>query len=475
MSTEWSAAEVAMAMHGKTTGSWIATSVSIDTRTLVPGALFIALKGARDGHEFVLEALKKGAIAAVVSAPVKGVAPEHLVIVADTEIALQQLGHAARARSSAKFIGITGSIGKTGTKEMLAAALAPLGNVYATQGNLNNHLGVPLTLANMPRSIHYAVIEMGMNHAGEISPLSKMARPDVALITTVDAVHLEHFPNVEAIAREKAAIFDGVGKDGVAVLNADNPHYTLLQSEAGKRGLTRLLSFGTGAHAQGEMISYRIEDTHSVIEARVAGTPIRYQLGTIGKHWALASVAVLSIIDCLSGDLPKASAALAYFTEPKGRGRITKLPVKGGYLRLVDDSYNASPASIRGAIEKIAEIRDASEERARTVVVLGDMLELGDRAEDLHVGLMPAIINNQMDLLFAVGKFMARLYESMPEPMRGAYRTTSREIAPEVVKALRPRDLVLVKGSHGSRMDVVVEAIEENARNLKEKGSSDAL
>ena len=472
MKTQWKSQEVMAATGGKTTGTWCATSVSIDTRSVQPGALFVALKDVRDGHDYVAEALKKGAVAVLVDHAVEGVAPELQVIVSDTGVALQQLGAAARARSGAKFIGVTGSVGKTGAKEMLAAALAPLGKVYATHGNLNNHLGVPLTLMNMPVDTQFAVIEMGMNHAGEIAPLSKLAKPHVALITTVDAVHIEHFPNVEAIADEKAAIFAGMEEGGVAVLNMDNTHFARLKNYAEAK-LDRVLSFGSNADAVCRMSNYRIEDNHSVVEASIAGTALAYTLGTIGKHWAVASIAVLGVVDALGGDLAKASAALHDFQEPSGRGKIRELAVKGGHLRLVDDSYNASPISMRGAIEKIAEIRNASSEKLRIVIVLGDMLELGDGAEDLHVGLMPAIINNQMDLVFAAGKFMQKLYDALPETMRGAYRATSRELAPVVVQSLRHRDLVLVKGSHGSRMELLVDAIEENARMIE--GGYDAV
>lgn len=480
MTTRWTTQEILTATGGTCAGDWVATSVSIDTRKITPGALFVALKGEQvDGHRFVADALAKGAVAALVSEPVAGVDAEQLVMVPNVEIALQQLGAAARARSTAKFIGVTGSVGKTGAKEMLATALAPLGKVYATHGNLNNHLGVPLTLANMPRELDFAIIEMGMNHAGEIAPLSLLAQPHVALITTIDAVHLEHFPNIEAIADEKAAIFAGMGEGGVAVLNADNAHFARLKNHAEEAGLDRILSFGT-SDALCQMTSYRIKGTASVIEATVAGTNIRYRLGTIGKHWAVASVAVLAIVDALRGDLAKASAALEHFHEPEGRGRIRELAVKGGRLRLVDDAYNASPVSMRGAITKLAEIRDAEMQEAvqsvaRTVIVLGDMLELGEQSEELHVGLVPAIINNQMDLVFAAGKFMQKMYDSLPESMRGAYRATSRELAPAVVEALRPRDLVLVKGSHGSRMDLVVEAIDQNARMYQKEENADAL
>lgn len=461
MTTQWTTQEIINATHGVSAGDWIATSVSIDTRTLESGALFVALPGSKvDGHEHVVAALEKGAAGALVSKPIAGVDAAKLVVVKDVEKALQALGTAARNRSNAKVIGITGSVGKTGAKEMIAAALRATGSVYATKGNLNNHLGVPLNLANMPLDVEYAVIEMGMNHAGEISPLSHMTRPHVSLITTVDAVHIEFFQSIEAIADEKAAIFEGMEGKGVAVLNADNNQYERLKAYAQARGMDRILSFGTGKNALCRMTKYAIDDTHSVIEATIAGTAISYTVGTIGKHWALMSVAVLGVVDALGADLAKAAAALANFHEPKGRGQIKKLSVKGGNLRLVDDCYNASPVSMKGAIEKIAEMRDASRELVRTVVILGDMLELGEHAEDLHVGLVPTLVNNQMDLVFAAGTFMEKMYHALPETMRGAYKATSRELAPVVVEALRNSDLVLVKGSRGSRMDVVVEAIE---------------
>jgi UDP-N-acetylmuramoyl-tripeptide--D-alanyl-D-alanine ligase len=429
----------------------------------------VALKGAQhDGHDYVAEALRKGAVAALVSREVAGVDAALLVRVEDTEVALQQLGVAARARSRAKFVGITGSVGKTGCKEMLAAALGALGKTAQTRGNLNNHLGVPLTLVNLPPDARYAVIEMGMNHPGEIHRLSDWVRPDVSIITTVEAVHIEFFASVEAIADEKSAIFDGMGGKGVAILNADNPHYSRCARHATARGLDRILSFGTSDTALCRMLTYRIEDFHSEVEAMIAATHLTYRIGTVGKHWALMSVAVLAAVDALGGDLPKAAAALAAFTEPKGRGQICKLAVKGGHLRLIDDSYNASPVSVEAAIGKVAQLRDAAQDPCRTLVVLGDMLELGDHSRDMHVGLVPCLINNQIDLVFAAGGFMRHLYDALPEAMRGSYQPTSAELAPQVVSALKPRDLVLVKGSRGSRMDRVVEAVIEHARQVEE-------
>lgn len=464
MSRIWKAQEIAQATKGKTTGDWSADSVSIDTRTLKKGALFVALKGEKaDGHEYVAEALKKGAAGALVSRAVAGVDAAKLVMVQDVQRALEALGMAARAQSAAKFIGVTGSVGKTGAKEMLGQVLQHLGKTFISHGNFNGQIGVPINLAAIPQSTEYAVMEMGMSQPGEMGRLSQWVKPNVALITTVEAVHLEYFKNIDGIADEKAAVFDGMGGAGIAVLNADNAQYARLKKQAEAKGLDRVLSFGTRPQANCRMLHYKVEDMHSVVEAMIAGTKVEYRIGAIGKHWALMSVAVLAIVDALGGDVAKAAASLQHFTEPKGRGQIKKLAMKGGHLKLIDDSYNASPVSMQGAFEKARDIKNSDKDIARTVVVLGDMLELGEASRELHVGLVPALINNQMDLVFAAGTFMQSLFDALPEAMRGEYRKTSQELAPVVVKALQARDLVLVKGSRGSRMDAVVEAIEENA------------
>lgn len=473
MKTLWNAGAVAAATGGVTQGAWEVRSVSIDTRTVMPGALFVALKGDRmDGHDYVLQALEKGAAGALVSVVPEGMEADdaRLVMVDDTEQALQALGRAARERSKAKFIGITGSVGKTGAKEMLRTALSAVGDVYATTGNLNNHLGVPLTLVNMPVDTRFAIIEMGMNHAREIALLSGWVRPDVSIITTVDAVHIEFFGSVEGIADAKAEIFEGMGGKGVAVLNRDNPQFKRLAKAAEAQGLDRVISFGTHEDAVCRLMHYSITGEQSVVEANIAHTNVAYRLGTVGKHWALMSVAILGVVDALGAELPKAAEALAQFSEPKGRGQIRQLAVHGGHLRLVDDCYNASPVSMEGAFAKIREMKEASEPPVRTVIVLGDMLELGESSQELHVGLIPSIVNNQIDLVFAAGSFMQHLYDALPMALKGDYAPTASALAPKVVKALKARDIVLVKGSRGSRMDTVVGAIEENARKIEQGG-----
>lgn len=461
--TIWTAMEVAGALGVSAEGDWEASGVSIDSRTIKPGEIFVALDGDRfDGHAYVAEAFKAGAAAAIVSKEVLGV-DGPMLLVPDTQVALQTLGVAARDRSDATFIGVTGSVGKTGCKDMLRQVLAPHGRVMVTKGNLNNHLGVPLTLANLPRELDFAVIEMGMNHAGEIALLSHWVNPHVSIITTVDAVHIENFDSVEGIADAKSEIFSGMRDGGIAVLNADNPHLPRMQAHAEQSDLDRIMLFGTSDEAQCQLREYRVEGLNSLVDATISGTRIKFRIGAIGKHWGMMAVAVLGVVDALRLDLARSAEALEYFVEPEGRGNIEQLTVKGGQLRLINDSYNASPVSMRAAFEKMDEIATHEVVRPRLLAVLGDMLELGDDSKELHVGLVPTLVNNHIDLVFAAGTMMRHLYDALPEEMQGDYDETAIGLAPKVVERLKENDLVLVKGSHGSRMDEVVSAIRDNA------------
>lgn len=463
--TLWRATEVAQATGAKTQGetAWSVASVGIDSRNIAPGMLFVAIKGETfDGHDFVAQALNAGAAGALVSHVPQGLEGDgRLLVVRDTVRALEALGRAARARSKAKIIGVTGSVGKTGCKEMLRTALGAVGDVFASAGNLNNHYGVPLNLCNLPADCDYAVFEMGMNHAGEIRHLSKMVQPHVAIITTIEPVHIEFFSSVEAIADAKAEIFDGMHGSGSAILNADNAQFARLRAAAEKAGLDRVIGFGTGEDALCRMRHYATEGLESVVDAQIMGTRVQYRLSAIGKHWGLMSTAVLAAVEAVGAELPKAAEALSQFSEPAGRGRIEELKVRGGHLRLIDDAYNASPASMAAAFEKMALLAEGYEVRPRTIAVLGDMLELGERSVDLHVGLVPSLVNNQIDLVFAAGRFMLHLYEALPEEMRGDYDVSASGLAPKVVGQLKPHDLVLVKGSNGSRMREVVKAIRD--------------
>lgn len=455
MSMLWTAQDVAKATGGELQGApWEACRVVIDSRSVQPGDLFVAIRGdAHDGHDFVADALVRGAVAAIVQGSgIRCQGSGSVVEVPDTMRALYDLAAAARARTSAKIIGVTGSVGKTSAKDALALAFAACGKTFATTGNLNNHIGLPLTLANVPPDAEFAVLEMGMNHAGEIGPLSRLARPHVALITTVEAVHIEFFDSVEGIADAKAEIFEGLLPGGIAVLNRDNPHFARLAAAAHPH---EIFDFGTHPHARYHVESVQVSAKGTEIVATLAGTPVKYHVGAVGAHWGMVSASVLATVDAAGADMAKAAAALAHFYEPVGRGRLKKLPWGDGEIILMDDSYNASPASMRAAFQKLQAIKGA----ARAVAVLGDMRELGAGADAMHAGLAADILQCGIDIVFAAGPHMRVLYDALPVGVRGGYTENAESLVEIVVKAIKPGDLLLIKGSNGSRMRVVVEKI----------------
>lgn len=453
---------------------------SIDTRTLQAGDIYIALLGeVHDGHKFVQAALDKGASAAIVQYLVEGVDAKHQILVDDTFEALRELAVYHRTRLSAKFVAVTGSVGKTSTKEALRTVLSTAGKTYATHGNFNNHIGTPLCLVNMPLDSEFGVFEMGMNHAGEISQLSALVQPHLAVITTVEAVHLEFFGSEEAIADAKAEIFDGMSKGGIAALPADNPHYLRLKRAAEKHGLGNIISFGVNELAVCRLIEYRADLHGSEITATISGTQMSYRLGTIGRHWALTSVAVLAVADALGCDLPKAAESLAVFKEPKGRGQLIPLEWEGetGGLVLVDDSYNASPSSMMAAFDKMRELKLSSPHR-RTVAVLGDMLELGDLSAKMHAALNEGIIKAGIDKVHTAGKLMKNLNNVLKGGQGGMHAESADVLFDKLVPQLHAGDIVLVKGSHGSDMWKLANRLQEYAAasgNTKPKGNLHAV
>lgn len=438
---------------------------SIDTRTLQPGDIYIALLGeVHDGHAFVQAALDKGASAAIVQYHVEGVEAKHQILVEDTLEALRELAAYHRTRLSAKLVAVTGSVGKTSTKEALRTVLSTKGKTYATHGNFNNHIGTPLCMVNMPLDSEFGVFEMGMNHAGEISQLSALVQPHLAVITTVEAVHLEFFDSEEGIADAKAEIFDGMSKDGIAALPADNPHYLRLKRAAEKHGLGNIISFGVNELAVCRLIEYRADLHGSEIVATISGTQMTYRLGTIGKHWALTSVAVLAVADALGCDLPKAAESLATFKEPKGRGQLIPLEWEGegNGLVLVDDSYNASPSSMMAAFDKMREIKASSPHR-RTVAVLGDMLELGDLSAKMHGALNDSVAKAGIDKVHTAGKLMHNLHKSLKGSQAGIHAESADALFDKLTAQLHAGDIVLVKGSHGSNMWKLANRLQEYA------------
>jgi UDP-N-acetylmuramoyl-tripeptide--D-alanyl-D-alanine ligase len=441
----------------------VVTGISIDSRAVEPGEAFFAIKGdTHDGHDFASMALARGAATAVVAnSHLAGLGRTKgcLTIVADVLEALRDLGAAARDRSSAGIVAVTGSVGKTGTKEMLAAALAPDGPVHFSPASFNNHWGVPLTLARMPVEAKYGVFEIGMNHPGEIEPLVKLVRPQVAIITTVEPVHLEYFKDVKAIAHAKAEIFLGLEKGGAAVLNRDNPHFALLAKLAKEAGVERIVGFGEHKKADIRLETVKLKEACSCVSASILGEKVSYKLGAPGRHLVQNSLAVLGAVAILGGNLAKAMLALAALNPPKGRGErhVLQFARKGGAATLIDESYNANPASMRAAIGLLGQSQPVKD--GRRVAVLGDMLELGKNASAMHAALAEQLAEAGVATVFLAGPLMRALWDRLPKQQRGGYAETAAELEPLVLKALAPGDVVMVKGSKGSRMGPLVNTI----------------
>jgi UDP-N-acetylmuramoyl-tripeptide--D-alanyl-D-alanine ligase len=460
MTALWTAAEAAIAVGSAPVpgANWAARGVSIDTRAVAPADLFVALKGPRfDGHDFVVAALSNGAAAAMVDRPMPDADQTRLLAVPDTMAGLEALAIAARARSQAKIVAVTGSVGKTGTKEALAALLGAQGPTHASSGNLNNQIGMPLSLTRMPAAARFGVFEIGMNHAGEIAPLSAMLRPHVAIITNVEAVHLEYFADVEAIADAKAEIFTGLDADGVAILNRDNPHFARLAAAAGVRGIGRVWGFGEAAESEGRLVSADLEASGSVVQASILGRAVTFRLPLPGRHQVQNALAVLLAVAAVDGDIAAGIAALERLEPVKGRGVAIDVTLPSGNFRIVDETYNASPAATRAALAVLG--MTAPGAGGRRLVALGDMLELGIDGPAAHAGLAEALIAAKVDQVFTAGPLMRHLHDALPAAMRGAHAENSAALAPLVASAAHTHDVVLVKGSAGSQMGAVVAAL----------------
>ncbi len=404
-------------------------NIVIDSRKVEAGDVFVAIKGENfDGNDFIPQALQNGAVAALSGLP-----------------ALEELARNRRAASKAKIIGITGSVGKTSTKEMLRLALSVHGKVHATTGNYNNHIGTPLNLANMPLDADYGVFEMGMNHTGEISHLTRMVRPHIALITRVEAAHLEFFSGIEEIAKAKAEIFEGLIYGGVRVVNADQPYFHNNDT----------ITFGEAKSADCRLLSYTPTPVGCNISAEIFGQKLDYKLAAIGKHWAVISLSVLAVVHALGLDLQKSATALAEFSEVEGRGKIIPIKTITGEYSIIDDSYNASPASMRSAFAKTAEVWAAGGKSGRKVALLGDMLELGKDAAEIHKNLAQDLIASGFHVVHTAGDLMENLHRALPETMRGTHTKTANELLAKIMlpkNMLQDNDIVLIKGSHGSKM-----------------------
>jgi UDP-N-acetylmuramoyl-tripeptide--D-alanyl-D-alanine ligase len=440
--------------------AWQARGVAIDSRMVVPGDLFIALKGPiHDGHDYVAEAFAAGAVAAIVShQPLRTTPDCTMIFVEDTFMALQDLGSAGRKRTKAKIVAVTGSVGKTSTKEMLRLSLKAVGKTYANPGSYNNHWGVPLSLANLPADAEYGVFELGMNHAGEMEDLSRQVRPDIAVITTIEAVHLEFFTSVEAIADAKAEIFKGMTKQGIAILNKDNPYYARLADAAKKQGIKKILSFAQGDKADATLLDCALTREGSAVNAMLMGYNIHYAIGAPGMHLVQNSLAAILTAAIASNQKDACASALARYTPPQGRGiQLTLSLPTGGTFTLIDDSYNASPVSVEAAINVLGS--RIPSRGGRRFLILGDMLELGTSSAQLHSELAHKIEAVKIDGVFCCGPMMHHLYDALPYDLRYGYAPDSAQLIPYIVTKIYEDDIITIKGSKSMNMGIIIEAL----------------
>ncbi len=467
MSTLWTRDAAVRATGGASAVDWAASGVSIDTRSLKPGDLFVALRAARDGHDFVADALAKGAAAALVSRRPAGLAPDApLLEVVDVQAGLEALGRAGRARFGGRMVAVTGSVGKTGTKEMLRDVLGAQGTVHAAEKSFNNHWGVPLTLARMPADADFAVVEIGMNAPGEIEPLARLARPHVALVTTVAAVHLAAFRDVAGIAREKAAIFFGLEPGGAAVMLRDLPTYPILLAAARRVG-ARPIRFGSTGRPEFRLIEVAVAGESTCAVARARGARFLYKIASPGRHLAMNALGVFAVVDALGGDMARAALSLARWAPPEGRGARWRILLgpggMDGTVTLIDESYNANPAAMAAAFEVLAATRPEDDvgriARGRRIAFLGDMLELGAGELAHHAALAQAPGLAAASVVHCAGSRMRALHDALPARQRGEWFPDAAGMAARAGRLLDAGDVALVKGSNGSGLGVVVDAI----------------
>jgi len=453
----WTSDEVGRALGAAIAVPFEANGVTFDSRAVAAGDLFIALKGeTTDGHGFVGEAMRRGAAAAVVSRDVESVGGA-LIRVPDTMKALQGLGLAARRRSPARIASVTGSVGKTSTKDALRAMLSPQAPTSASAASFNNHVGVPISLARLPRDARYGVFEIGMNHPGEIEPLARQVEAHVGVVTNVGPVHIGFMGSEEAIADEKACLFAGMTQDAVAVLNRDSRHFERIAGHARRFGVSRIVGFGRTERADARLLSCDLQDCGSDVVALIHGRRIEYRLGAAGEHWVLNSIAALAVVEALGADVVQAAASLAGVSASPGRGARRILRFGEGTVELLDESYNGNPVSVRAMLAVLARTEPAK--GGRRLLALGDMRELGEAADAYHAGLADAVSASGATQVFLCGPHMRALWDKLAPSQRGVHRPDSAALAGEVAAALKAGDVIAVKGSLGSKMKIVVDSI----------------
>ena len=473
----WTSEEVAQLIGVNFFKTWKATGVSIDSRTIEPGDLFIPISGPNfDGHKFVEHAFKRGAVASIVSRTIEELSQDAPILkVPDTIKAFNELGRGGRNRSVAQIVAVTGSVGKTGVKEAIGRLLSNQGRVSFSLGSYNNHFGVPLSLARLPKTADYGIFELGMNHSGELTQLSRMVRPNVAIITTVDLAHAEFFSSIGEIARAKAEIFKGLQAGGTAILNRDNQHFGLLREAALMAGAGKIIGFGVHNQSQFKLIDFKLNAEGSSVKVCYDNIEFSYELSMPGQHWIQNSLAVLSAVNAVGGDMIEAAQSFADIKPFKGRGQLHTVPIQDGYFDLIDDSYNACPISVSAAIDVLSGLKPKS--LGRRICVLGDMRELGLNSTELHCALANKISNAQVDIILTVGPEMKHMCDQLPRIIRREHADKSDDILRPLLDILQAGDIVLVKGSATCKMGKIVDRLIDlkGASNISPKNKKEDL
>ncbi|MFT6557527.1 UDP-N-acetylmuramoyl-tripeptide--D-alanyl-D-alanine ligase [Sneathiella sp.] len=465
----WSASEILAATKGTCDDtSWLANGVTIDSRSVQKEDLFIAIVGPNnDGHDYVEQALANGASAAIVDHIPEGLSAKYcrrLVLVPDTQAGMEDLARASRQRSRAKIVAITGSVGKTSTKETLAHILKQQGRTHCSVGSFNNHWGVPLSLSRMPVDAEYGIFELGMNHPGEIGPLSRMVRPHIAMITAIAAAHTEFFNSTDEIALAKAEICEGIEENGLLLLNADDTHCPILTKEAEKAGGFEIAYFGESPSATIHLEEVELLPTSSSITADVSGERHAFTLSVPGRHWVQNILGVLGIVKSLGGNLQQACHSLGTMVAPSGRGAVIEVPCDGGSFKVIDESYNASPVAMQAAFRVLG--RHTIPHGGRKIAVLGDMRELGEKSPEIHAELANDILANGIDMVYACGPNMRYLFDVLPNTKQAGYGTSSNDLVAPLLHDISAGDIVLIKGSLGSKMKVVLDAVQAKSKDV---------
>ncbi len=437
----WTSEEAARATKGQVFADWKGGKLVFDSRLIEVGDIFIALPGAAsDGHDHVSSALAKGASAAIISRIPKGLTNKNqLLLVENTLDALSSMALYKRAKSKAKFIAITGSVGKTSTKELLQIAFSNYGKTFASRGNYNNFLGVPINLASLPDDAEYAILEIGMDHAGEITPLSKMVQPHLAIVTTVENIHRANFDSIDGIAEAKAEIFDGLFPGSIAIINSlSNCYSLLLKKVQANSNIDKIISLGK----ESEIISYEVVDNNTKANLNILGQVVNIEINYIlGIHQINNMITALTCIACLGLNPLSALSALQSFKLPRGRGLVSNIDVDNKQITLIDDSYNAGPVSVKAALKNM------SYYSGRKIAILGDMADLGSESLALHLGLIEDIIANNIDKIICFGKQMSVIHEALPQDKQFGSYLSLKDLAQALPSKLLTGDILLIKGS----------------------------